>query len=295
VARSVWDAVVLVLKCPHFSNTKKMELVHQKNLPVIYDYACPPRVPPFRIRRHVPKPPDGVRVNVYECVECFCTDTMIVDRQELLVCTHCGTTAIAPESYDYRRASRKLVLPRKHSANYYKREVHFRSWLARLQGKESRRVPYAVIDQVRELFVKDGIKSVHYWIVRGALKKLKLTRWYGNVVQIMKELRGKPLFELTARHEQELLCLFLSLRNVFDKVADNKRVNMLHYPYVIRKLCEQMGWYGMARVIPMLKSTTRIQSQDAIWREVCAQKGWDFKPTAPHTKLDNRSPYAIRI
>jgi hypothetical protein len=235
------------------------------------------------------------KVNVMLCPQCLSQEHTILDqRQDLLVCQHCGQTSIPSFPHSYTRSSRALHRPRTYSDNFCKRSVHFKNWLKRLQGKERRRVPGNVIDAVRNLLQTSGTRDVHYWVVRSAVKQLGFKRYYANIIQIMTVLRGHPLVSLTKDHEEKLLCMFLSLRDVYDKVA-NERINMLHYAYVIRKLCEVQGWDRMARCIPLLKSSSRIQYQDLLWKKLCDEKGWTFIPTVLHSRLDTRNPYATRI
>lgn len=294
VAHSVWRSIVTTLRCPHFSQSKKLGVDCVDSLRCIYDFfPCAP-VPPFSIEP-CSCPPEARRINPCFCKNCWQTDTTIFDqRQDLCVCQYCGETSIPTETPGYTRKSRRLYRPRKYSDNFYKRGFHFRSWLLRLQGKERRRVPGSVIDQVRTLLEKDGIVSLNYWIVRSALKHLGHTQYYNNCIQIMATIRGRPLFTLTQAHESALLCMFMSLRDVYTKVTD-ERINMLHYAYVIRKLCEIRGWTRASRCIPLQKSSVRIQLQDLVWKRICEEKGWPFTPTALQTRLDTRSPYSTRI
>lgn len=272
-----------------------MGLVHEKRLSTIMDSGLVrPQVPPFVFVYASFPITDSTKVNLQECSHCFeLSSTHYNQHQDLLVCSHCGYTNIPSSHSDYTRSSRSLVRPRLYSDNFYKREVHFRYWLHRLQGKERRRVPGAVIDEVRTLLVKDGIQGVHYWTVKNALKKLGLQKYYVNTIQIMSQLRGRPLFDLTPKQERRLIVMFLELKDVFVSVA-NARVNMLSYPYTIRKLCERLGWYRIAQSIPLLKSSMRIQIQDHLWRQICLAKQWKFKATPLHSALDTRNPYSTR-
>ena len=296
MAHRVWKSVVFALKCPHFTSTKKMGLVHERNLSTIMDSGIvKPQIPFFCFEFSVAYPTGpSSKINLQECSQCFCLQTILYDqRLDLLVCQHCGTTCI-PGSHDgYVKSSRALVRPRLYSDNFYKREIHFRNWLHRLQGKERRRVPGDAIDQVRLFLLKDGITDIHFWTVKNALKQLGLQRYYGNTIQIMTQLRGRPLFNLNPKQEQRLVVLFLELRESFS-VISNHRVNMLSYPYTIRKLCEHVGWHRIAQSIPLLKSSLRIQVQDQLWRQICDYKKWTFKATPLHSSLDNRNPYSTR-
>lgn len=272
-----------------------MGLVHESTLSSILDYT-PPILPPYSIEVLANVPPGPLqKLNMQECSQCLCLDTILFDqRQDLLVCQYCGDTSIPRETVHYVRASRMLARPRQYSGNFFKREIHFRTWLHRLQGKESKRVPGQIIDSVRSLLCRNGVSDIHYWVVKNALKKLKQTRYYNNTIQIMSAIRGKPLFRLTLEQERRLVSLFLSIQTCFSAISD-ARVNMLSYPYVIRKLCEKIGWRKIANSIPLLKSSSRIQVQDQLWKRICQEKQWTFKATALHSTLDTRNPYSTRI
>jgi hypothetical protein len=180
-------------------------------------------------------------------------------------------------------------MAREFSANFLKRVVHFRYWLRRLQGKERNAVPYHVIVQIRELLAHDNIREIHYWNVRSCLKRLNLPQYYDNTISIMARLRGCPLAILTPQQEKVLEDMFLQLQEPFQQM-EGMRVNMLFYPYVIRKLCEIRGWWTMARVIPTLKSHQRIMGQDMAWRRICEWRGWPFTATPLWTAQDIHYP-----
>lgn len=267
-----------------------------KNVPCIYDYTVRPMIPRF-VLEFGSRPPNLIsrRINLFCCSQCLSTDHTVFDtRVDLLVCQNCGSTSIPSSRDDYKRWTRKLYRPRTYSDSFYKREVHFRNWLMRLQGKERRRVPGAVIDSIKACMKADNIRQTNYWVIRALLKRLKLTKYYANANQIGNTIRGHPAFSLSVRHEKELIVLFLSLREVYEQITD-QRVNMLHYPYVIRKLCEHKGWTRMASAIPLLKSTSRIQALDVLWKRICEIKHWSFQATALHSRIDTRSPYSTRI
>lgn len=271
-----------------------MNVCHFAFVPCIFNHLLFPIVPTFSFDPLTPIP-RGRRINVWQCSQCWSAEDTILDqRSDLLVCQFCGHTDIPPSTDDFTRASRQLYRPRKYSNNFYKREVHFRTWLMRLQGKERRRVPGFVVERIQQLMDADNISQTNYWVIRGLLKRLKLTKYYTNANQIGNIIRGHPAFRLSVSHEKELVRLFLSLQPVYEQIS-HERVNMLHYPYVIKKLCEHKGWTRMAAVIPLLKSSSRIQVLDTLWKRICHIKGWAFQATVLHSKLDTRNPYSTRI
>lgn len=223
----------------------------------------------------------------HRCCSCLEEDMRYDSKQDSLVCAYCGNISLPQDSSQYVFKSRKQHIKRKFSDNFYKRVVHFRYWLRRLQGKEKNKVTKEVIDKVRNLLINENKTAIHYWNIRNALRTLKLQKYYDNCTYIMTELRGKPLVNLSRSQETILIEMFLGLRESFVSLQ-KVRINMLSYPYVIKKLCELKGWHNMAKIVPILKSHCRIVMQDELWRRICIHKGFRFIPTPQWTSPDIR-------
>lgn len=290
--RHIWKDILMALCVPPFSFTRKMHLVHFESIPCIYSEHVQPQVRPF-LFQHQFNGQSVSRLFPWICMQCF-EEQMTMDKtNDLWICSYCGTTAIPVENPTFVRRSRKKHRPRLYSDDFYKRIVHFRGWLRRLQGKERNKVSRIIIDLVRSHLEKNNCRDIHYWTIRSTLEALGLKRFYANSVTIMQAIRGEPLVQLTSHQENRLINMFLGLKSSFQVIA-NMRVNMLSYPYVIRKLCELLGWKEMALLIPLLKSSNRIAHQDILWKLVCETSGLQFIPTAAYTDLDCRSPATIR-
>lgn len=289
LSKTHWKGVVQVLKVPHFSHTKKLDLIHETRIPVIYgDYLLP--VVPWidtLFTYGMPTEP-AVRIATHVCPQCFEEDMRIDSKMDVKVCAICGCHEIYDEPFSYKRKSRQLTTARKLSTDFYKRLVHFKFWIKRIQGKERHQVTGEDIEQVRQLLVKDNMNGIHYWNVRNCLQRLKMQRHYNHCVYIMSKIRGKPLVMMTKNQEQILIEMFMTLQHSFSLLSSS-RVNMLSYPYVIKKLCELKGWFNMARIIPTLKSNVRIMMQDDLWRKICEDKKWRFIPTQQWSSLETRS------
>lgn len=287
VSRQVWNEIILHLQVCHFSISKKLDIAVEHHKPIIYNFGLLPKVSQLAWETsNVGPDPFATRLCLsHECIKCWEADLRYNERQEVLVCTYCGETYAFQHQVAYRRSSRKLILPRPYSPNFEKRVVYFRTWLHRLQAKERNKITKDVISKIANLLKKENVQVISYWVVRYALQRLKLQRYYANTVSIMNQLRGTPLVRLTKSQEQILVALFLELKDVYNQ-ADNERVNMLSYTYVIKKLCELKGWHKMAAVIPSLKSNSRIMYQDQTWKQVCCLKRWTFIPSAQWIKQD---------
>lgn len=278
-----------ILRVPHFSHTKKLDLIHEPKIPVIYGARLLPVVPHIDSLYITGLPTEpAVRIATHVCPQCFEEDMRVDTRLDIKVCAVCGCHEIHEQLFSYTMKSRKQTMARKLSSDFYKRVVHFKFWMKRLQGKERNSVTATDIQRVKELLVKDGLHGIHYWNVRSCLQRLKMQRHYPHCVYIMSEIRGRPLVTMTRNQEQVLVEMFLRLQDPFASLV-KYRVNMLSYPYVIKKLCELKGWFNMARIIPTLKSGGRIMMQDEMWRKICEFRGWRFIPTLQWSSLETRS------
>lgn len=291
VDKRAWASLLRLLSIPHFSYTKRLNLTHETNVPIIFDDESiqPKLIFTFPVFIHTACQEPSRRIAIHECPQCYESEMRYNSQKDVVVCMHCGRQDVYMESFQYTRSSRHMLIARKLSPNFYKRVVHFRFWLRRLQGKEPNRVTKEVIENVKALLIKDNSLGVNYWNVRNAMKRLHYERFYRNTIYIMSCIRGKPLVGLSKHQEDTLIKMFIDIQESFCAIG-HARVNMLSYPYVIKKLCELKNWKSMARVVPMLKSHVRIVLQDELWNKICLLKNWTFIPTAQWTTLETRSP-----
>jgi ribosomal protein S27E len=290
VSHVAWTSIRHVLKVPHFSFTKRLNLVYEEQLPTIFSESeIVPKLDTSGFFVYVE--PDGIPQRMFYtmCTQCYETELRYNQQIDAIKCVYCGHEMVYEHPFDYVRQTRKLLMARKFSTSFYKRVVHFKFWLKRLQGKEKNKVTQQVIDDVQQLLEKNNYKVIHYWIIRNALKRLHYEEFYDNAIFILSKIRGTPLVNLTRNQENILVEMFMSLEHVFITLK-NQRVNMLSYPYVIKKLCELKGWFTMAKIIPTLKSHVRIVIQDELWRKICLSRKWNFISTAQWTSLETRAP-----
>lgn len=290
VTKHLWNLVKEVLCVPHFSHTKRLDLIHEPNIPIIYSesFLLPRIEVDNMIFRGVP-PLESHRMFHNMCSGCCEYALSYHIHQDCLKCEFCGNEELYDPPMNFTRSSRRTLMPRRFSGDFYKRLVHFKFWLKRLQGKEKNRVTASMIEDVRKLLYKDNCSQIHYWVIRNALKRLGYHDYYDNAVYIMSKIRGTPLVNLTKPQEDCLVEMFLELKDDFT-ILSRKRVNMLSYPYLIKKFCEIRGWKNMAKIIPTLKSNSRIAMQDDLWKTICRVRNWPFIPTVQWTSLETRAP-----
>lgn len=291
INKSVWQQIVNVLKIPPYSETKRFGLNTENSLPLIFGKCVFPLIESFQLLLQ-PKPSDAKRFYFDLCLQCFEENISFLERTDLNICNYCGSTSQPSIKWDYLRNSRKLLQCRRYNPGFYKRLSHFKQWLYRLQGKEKNNVTSDVLHTIRVFLFNENTINISFWTIKNALRRLKLQIYYKNACFIMKEIRGHAVFDMSKHQEDKLIYMFLSMADVYTNVLHTQvpiRVNMLSYPYIIRKLCEICKWYRVARVIPFLKSHSSIINQDQIWCLICSQMNWPFIPTKPWLDIDHRS------
>ena len=266
-----------LLRVPHFSFTNRMGFQHNIHaMPLVLGTIVKPKLPDgttIWLTRD-PRPCHAHKISHHVCSVCYEEAYMHNERLGVLVCGYCGEQAPYHEHFTYKPFSRARILPRLISDDFYKRTIYFRDWLRRLQAKDRCHITAEELKTIRQ----HVIIPISYWEVKATLKRLRLQKYYDHVVFIMKELRGKPLFEMTRAQEEVLIRSFCQLQKAFLTLS-RSRVNMLSYPYLIAKLCELQGWRKVAKVIPTLKSPARIRDQDELWYSLCQQMRWPFIAT----------------
>lgn len=286
------EKITRLFQIPNYRHTKRLDLLNAKQIPCIFkeENIVPSLVLEFPVWWNQPYVYETTEQKMWTglCEQCYEPFLRLDTRLDMLVCQHCGKEHIPPERDFFSLASRHQVVARKPSSvNQYKRSVFFKLWLKRLQGKEFNHVTRENIEDVRSLLKKEGIRGLHYLAVKKAMRQLGLTHLYRHTTYIMMNLRGVPLVHLTPNQETILIKLFMEIQQVFYDLP-HCRVNMLSYPYLIKKFCELKHWTAMARVIPILKSYGRVVAMDFIWKEICRLKKWTFTATTQYSYLDDR-------
>ncbi len=281
----LWDDKVKSALCgPYFLRTKKMSLPYKPLSNTILNYI---QLEDSTVQSYVIQQPIPLSIGKQlrslfpdNCKECGGSDLRIQHEKGMYICAECGiyNAEVTENEYIVRPyRCRKRITPRLHEPCYFKRVSHFRYWLRRLQGQEYAVLPdhivTIVIQELRRYpFTEDDL----YYHIKAAMKRLGYQRYYDNIIQIICRFYGRPFVSFTKVHERELIKMFQNLQQCYHS---HGRINMIFYPYLIKKFCEIQGWWDVAQSIPMLKSQSKIREQDRIWKELCLVLGYPFYVT----------------
>ena len=161
----------------------------------------------------------------------------------------------------------------------YKRLDHFKEVLSQFQGKEGKDIPRTVIERLRESIKNDSPTILE---VKQNLRKLKLNKYVENVLYIHHVLSGTPLPYIKREIEDKMLRLFKQMERVFGLVRSRvpfARTSFLNYYYVLFKLLDYLQQPELLHRVPLLKTHVRVKQHDALWRHICEELDWPFRPT----------------
>ena len=161
----------------------------------------------------------------------------------------------------------------------YKRLDHFKEVLSQFQGKERKDIPRTVIERLRESIKNDSPTILE---VKQNLRKLKLNKYVENVLYIHHVLSGTPLPYIKREIEDKMIRLFKQLERVFGLVRSRvpfARTSFLNYYYVLFKLLDYLQQPELLHRVPLLKTHVRVKQHDALWRHICEELDWPFRPT----------------
>ena len=163
----------------------------------------------------------------------------------------------------------------------YKRLDHFKEVLSQFQGKEGKDIPRTVIERLRESINNDSFRPT-IQEVKPNLRKLKLNKYVENVLYIHHVLSGTPLPYIKREIEDKMLRLFKQMERVFGLVRSRvpfARTSFLNYYYVLFKLLDYLQQPELLHRVPLLKTHVRVKQHDALWRHICEELDWPFRPT----------------
>tara|TARA_B100000927_G_scaffold226673_1_gene186384 strand:- start:19651 stop:20775 length:1125 start_codon:yes stop_codon:yes gene_type:complete len=211
------------------------------------------------------------------CKFCNKGEMVYAETDGICVCNNCSRSIkylIENEKPSYKEPPKEVCF------YAYKRINHLREILAQFQAKESTHIPSEVFENIKSQIKKERleIKDLTNKKTKEILKNLGYNKYYEHIPFIKDKLGIKP--PVMSQELEETLCnLFMEIQKPYSKYCPRDRVNFLNYYYTLYKLCELLGETKFLPYFPMLKDREKRVEQDAIWKLICSDLGWDYIPT----------------
>ena len=213
------------------------------------------------------------------CSSCNNGELISQDEEGILICNNSSCGKFVTYIIDGSKPNNKEP-PNEVSYTAYIRLNHFKEIIAQFQGKETTQIPPEVIENIKLQIKKERISldDVTNIKTKDILKKLGYNKYYEHIPFIKDKLGIKPPV-MSPEFEDTLYNLFMELQAPYSKFCPDDRVNFLNYYYTAYKLCELLGEDQYLEHFPMLKDREKRIDQDNIWKKICEELNWEFKPT----------------
>lgn len=212
----------------------------------------------------------------------YCNVPLDLDTAEsTLICPKCGIsfTYIDTTGMTYNMFTDTTIEPV--TFYEYKRINHLNDWIMSLQGEESVVISNEIIllinDEIRKMRIdKAKLKPAQ---VKMILKKLKLNKYYEHTHSIICRITNRKPVQLSSELQEKIKKMFLQAERTFLEMENKSRRNFLSYSYLLKKIVELLGEVELAKHFTLLKSRSKLQSQEAIWKDICTRNNWNFIPS----------------
>lgn len=214
-----------------------------------------------------------------KCEYCESTDMVVMNIEGYMYCLNCNNMEfiIIDNEKPYYKDPPKEV-----TYFSYKRINHFNEWLSKIQAKETTNIPDDVYDKILLEIKKQRITNmadIHCNQIKSILKSLKKNKYYEHIAHIIYRLNGVPTPSLSPDLEEKLRSMFKQIQIPFWTHSPPKRKNFLSYSYVLHKMIQLLEKDEYLPCFQLLRSREKLAAQDAIWKLICKDLGWQFYPS----------------
>jgi hypothetical protein len=164
----------------------------------------------------------------------------------------------------------------------YNRMNHFSEWINQIQGKETTDIPDEVFNTIYRDLQKNKITNMASLTtekIKSILKANGFNRYYEHGAFILNRISGRNNPHFTAELEDKLRNMFRDIQTPFLKYAPKSRKNFLSYSYVLYKFLQLLNETEYLEYFVLLKSRDKLYQQELIWKNICADLGWQFIPS----------------
>jgi hypothetical protein len=162
-------------------------------------------------------------------------------------------------------------VPNDKSQYTYDRRHHFKELINQVQGKESTIIPDSVIEQVKKEIKKHRLLmiDIHKFEMRNILKKIRLTKYYEHIANILTKINPSAVIRFTKDEEDKLFYMFNCIQEPFIRFCPETRKNLINYNYIFYKFCQILKLNDSYKnYFTLLKSRTKLAQHDKIWKKI---------------------------
>lgn len=161
----------------------------------------------------------------------------------------------------------------------YERINHLKEKLNSIQGKENKVLPEEIFIELEVELKKlrKTFQDLNYDLTRKLLKKIDRPKYFRNIYLIIA-ITKKESLDIPEDIQIEIYRMFQDVQIPFEK-HKGVRKNFLSYEYTLYKFFEILGLDEYLGYCRLLDSTEKLRDNDLIWKKICEDLGYIFKPT----------------
>ncbi len=222
---------------------------------------------------------------VFDYCECGNVMQVLVGSSEI-VCNNCGYIyelkgTVFDDNQFYSQDSTRY----KHAG--YEPSKHCKSWLERIQARETNTISDKHLEKIEMCIKRDGItnkKRLTIEQLRRYLKDTGLTELNEHVALIKRLITGTIPPQLTYAETQDITNSFSKAVKAYNIIRPSNKSNMVFYPFVIWKLIEMhvSDFNKRKNLLSFihLQGTQTLVQNDQIWLQICnVTSGFKYVPT----------------
>lgn len=225
---------------------------------------------------------------------CECGNVMqVMAGSSEMLCDHCGYlyelkgTVFSDEQFYSQEGTRY-----KHAG--YEPSKHCRSWLERIQARETNTITEHQIHKIEMCIKRDGItnkKRITIEQLRSYLKDSGLTDLNEHVALLKRIITGIVPPQLSYSETQDITNSFSKAVKAYNIIRPSNKSNMLFYPFLLWKLIEQhvLDYNKRKSLLSFihLQGTQTLIQNDQIWSQICnVTTGFKYRPTDRYEYMD---------
>jgi|694.fasta_scaffold66242_2 hypothetical protein len=222
--------------------------------------------------------------------KCSCGSNKFINKDNSIFCNECSIEQQVQNVQNSFKDIDRINISQKYK---YKKKVHFKDTINQYQGKQNKKNNDNLLYEILEKEFEKMSLLVH-------TKNNKLTSFHEKHINITKDIiymilnetgNNKKYEDINLIHNYftgipcpDISHLETELYNDFDRVVETydnmniERKNFLNSKYVLYQLLRLHNYKVDIRDFDILKTRERLIEHDTIWKNICKELKWNFKP-----------------
>ena len=222
--------------------------------------------------------------------KCVCGSSKFINKENSIFCEECSIEQQIQNVQNSFKDIDRINISQKYK---YKKKVHFKDTINQYQGKQNKKTNDELLYEILE----NEFEKMSLLIYTKNNKPVSFHEKHINITKdiiymVLNETGNNKKYEdinLIHNYFTGIACpdishLEIDLYNDFDRVVETydnmniERKNFLNSKYVLYQLLRLHNYKVDIKDFDILKTRERLIEHDNIWKNICKELKWNFKP-----------------